>query len=150
MTSENNDTQCLVRLRLLPSQSVSMSSLNSDRPADECHALPCSIDFKGKAPAHIFFQPTKLNETLLVSTFRGRGLLASKPTESIEGRLLTVDHQGQVKTTAAFTNITEWHHEHQPAAVQQAVRLQGSRVQQATEWCRIANALHAPIPVEEE
>jgi hypothetical protein len=84
--------------------------------ASECHALPCNIDFSGKAPTDVYFRPTKVvddhtNEAAEVkngkgtsvfpqyqaATFRGRGLLAIQnnddgpsSTQALEGRFLQV------------------------------------------------------------
>ena len=54
-----------------------------------CHALPCSIDYTGKAPSSLYFLPHEIptssdndeeGETkMLAAQFRGRGLLSVKP-----------------------------------------------------------------------
>lgn len=147
-----------------------------DKKNDEsatCHSLPCKIEFTGKAPVCLYFQPQSVeNDTssnsnsgssstlFQAAQFRGRGLLAfssssnSPPTHpqetELHGRLLTVnsDKTG-VSVQATFEHLTEWHHEHQPAAVHQATKLNKNpnRVQLARDWFAIAAALHAPVPV---
>jgi hypothetical protein len=143
-----------------------------------CHALPCNIEFTGKAPVYLYFQPHSVENDTSSSTgsssasfqaaqFRGRGLLACSsntgssssssdspthpPETALQGRLLTVnsDKTG-VSVQASFEHLTEWHHEHQPAALQQATQLNKNpnRVQLARDWFPIAAALHAPVPVE--
>jgi hypothetical protein len=139
-----------------------------------CHALPCKIEFTGKAPVYLYFQPQSVeNDTTSSSSgisstsfqaaqFRGRGLLACNssskspthpPETALHGRMLTVnsDKTG-VSVQASFEHLTEWHHEHQPAAVQQATKLNKNpnRVQLARDWISIAAALHAPVPVPVE
>ena len=145
----------------------------NDGSATTCHALPCKIEFTGKAPVYLYFQPQSVESGTSSSTgssstsfqaaqFRGRGLLAcnnssNSPTNSPEtamhGRMLTVnsDKTG-VTVQASFDHLTEWHHEHQPAAVQQATKLNKnpSRIQLARDWFSIAAALHAPVPVPVE
>jgi hypothetical protein len=138
-----------------------------------CHALPCKIEFTGKAPVYLYFQPQSQsveNDTnsssgssstsFQAAQFRGRGLLAcnssnapTPPETALHGRMLTVnsDKTG-VSVQASFEHLTEWHHEHQPAAVQQASKLSKnpSRVQLAQDWFSVAAALHAPVPVPVE
>jgi hypothetical protein len=171
--------------------SISLHNLHSTMDTTEekkndksvCHALPCKIEFTGKAPVYLYFQPHAVeNDTSSSSSsssssgsssssfqaaqFRGRGLLAcssSSTTDSssnspthpqepvLHGRLLAVnsDKTG-VSVQANFEHLTEWHHEHQPAAVQQATKLNKNpnRVQLARDWFSVAAALHAPVPVE--
>jgi hypothetical protein len=145
-----------------------------------CHALPCSIEFTGKAPVYLYFQPHPVeNDTssssgssstsFQAAQFRGRGLLACSsntisntgsgssdspthpPEKALQGRLLAVnsDKTG-VSVQATFEHLTEWHHEHQPAALQQATQpnKNPNRVQLARDWFPVAAALHAPVPVE--
>lgn len=137
-----------------------------------CHALPCKIEFTGKAPVYLYFQPQSVENdassssdstaSLQAAQFRGRGLLACNtssysptdpPETALHGRMLTVnsDKTG-VSVQASFEQLTEWHHEHQPAAVQQAAKLNKnpSRVQRARNWFSVAAALHAPVPVPVE
>jgi hypothetical protein len=144
-----------------------------------CHALPCKIEFTGRAPVHLYFQPQSVeNDTssssgssstsFQAAQFRGRGLLAcsnstgtvssssssisptNPPETALHGRMLAVnsDKTG-ISVQASFEHLTEWHHEHQPAAVQQATKLNKnpSRVQLARDWFSVAAALHAPVPV---
>jgi hypothetical protein len=138
-----------------------------------CHALPCKIEFTGKAPVYLYFQPQSVeNDTsssigsssasFQAAQFRGRGLLACNnssnspthaPESELHGRMLTVNSdKTSVSVQASFEHLTEWHHEHQPAAVQQATKLNKnpSRVQLARDWFSIATALHLPVPVPVE
>jgi hypothetical protein len=131
-----------------------------------CHALPCKIEFTGKAPVYLYFQPQSVESdassssdsspTFQAAQFRGRGLLAcnsSSPETTLHGRMLTVNSDKTAVTVqASFDQLTEWHHEHQPAAVQQATKLNKnpSRVQLARDWFSVAAALHAPVPVPVE
>ena len=45
--------------------------------ATTCHMLPCNIDYEGMATTHLHFKPAELEDGILASTFRGRGLLAA-------------------------------------------------------------------------
>jgi hypothetical protein len=157
-----------------------MTSTTMDAKNDEsttCHALPCNIEFTGKAPVYLYFQPHPVesnntdNDTSTANTsssssssttclqaaqFRGRGLLActSSPQETVHGRLLQVhdknsssnNNTGGVSVQASFEHLTEWHHEHQPAAVHAAMQ-KHDRVKLARDWFPVAAALHAPGPV---
>jgi hypothetical protein len=110
----------------------------------ECHILPCSIDYTGKAPVSVYFQPTPFQEGLYqAAQFRGRGLLALEPV-AVSGRLLNVK-DNKVTTQASFDRITEWQHVHQTAALTSS-----GRVQRALDWNEIASALHSKLPVETE
>jgi hypothetical protein len=153
----------------------------NDESATTCHALPCNIEFTGKAPVYLYFQPHSVesdassssgssSNSFQAAQFRGRGLLACSNSNStvadsssnspthpqeteLHGRMLTVnsDKTG-VSVQASFEHLTEWHHEHQPAAVHQATKLNKNpnRVQLARDWFPIAAALHAPVPVPVE
>jgi len=131
----------------------------NDSSTTTCHALPCDIDYTGKAPVYLYFRPQPLQDTpnavnndktaQLAAQFRGRGLLAAAPT-AVHGRMLTVNNNNHIDNTvtvsASFSHCTEWHHEHQSAQVKLNVQ-HFDRVTAATNWFPIAAALHAPIPV---
>ena len=68
-----------------------------------CHVLPCSVDYQGMAPTHLFFKPRELEPEaagggeveekdegsgVLAASFRGRGLLAGKAGVELAGALL--------------------------------------------------------------
>lgn len=149
-----------------------------------CHSLPCTIEYTGKAPVYLYFQPETLTNpaeqaddgahdaddttkpAMQAAQFRGRGLLAPAATTTsttsdanatkpaVHGRLLNISSSTSssnnanttVSVQAHFDTLTDWHHEHQPAAVLQALQL-NNRSQTATDWFPVASALHAPIPV---
>ena len=48
--------------------------------AATCHMLPCNIDYEGTAKTHMYFKPILVEDGILASTFRGRGLLAATTT----------------------------------------------------------------------
>ena len=48
--------------------------------AATCHMLPCNIDYEGMAKTHMYFKPILVEDGILASTFRGRGLLAATTT----------------------------------------------------------------------
>ena len=48
--------------------------------AATCHMLPCNIDYEGMAKTHMYFKPILVEDGILASTFRGRGLLAATAT----------------------------------------------------------------------
>jgi len=133
-----------------------------------CHALPCNIDYTGKAPVEVYFRPAPVlvqgesgddeaqqPPKYQAATLRGRGLLASAVNNSvggssagsscqIQGCVLAKDDSGQqLKTVTHFETLTEWHHEHSPVALAQ----KESRLRTAVDWLETAAALHAPIPV---
>jgi len=112
-----------------------------------CHALPCNIDYTGKAPVDVYFRPAPVNDEYQAATLRGRGLLAptSKEDDSQwQGHVLTKDHAtNKLKTVTTFEHLAEWHHEHLLSAMNQ----KESRLQTANDWMEVAKALHAPLPV---
>ena len=141
------------------------SSNDSSKDDAVCHTLPCSIDYTGTVDGSQF-QPTKLveDEEIEAVCLRGRGLLARAPSTSIpsnnaSGRVFQVQEQQQEPQdhqegstvlkeipSLRFSSVQEWHHEHNPTAVS----LKSSRMNDALEWCAVAQALHAPLPVSEE
>ena len=52
--------------------------------AATCHMLPCNIDYEGMAKTHMYFKPILVEDGILASTFRGRGLLAATTTKTQE------------------------------------------------------------------
>ena len=94
-----------------PSSSASSSTLMENNPWC-CHALPCSIDFQGMAPVHVFFHPkvspppnqnnrksTDIPARWLITAsdeqqycgkvrFRGRQLLAVASPITVHGRVI--------------------------------------------------------------
>lgn len=134
----------VVRERTLNLKSDMIMQTESFNATTECHILPCSIGFTGKAPTHVYFQPSTTNHNdSLAAQFRGRGLLAvvARP---VHGKIVHADGK-QLITEASFESMTEWHHEHQPEALER--KSTDERVARASEWCQIAAALHQPIPV---
>lgn len=125
-------------------------------PFTTCHSLPCNIEYSGKAPVNVYFQPAELEDgKYQAATFRGRGLLAKNDvgnsTVKVEGRLLQVVSSSssdtkQLKEVATFDQYTEWYHEHQVQAVEQRAT-SANRWSTALEWMEIAVALHAPLPL---
>lgn len=79
--------------------------------------------------------------------FRGRGLLAAKEGTPVNGRLLTVQgDDDQVVSVERFDTLVEWHHEHQPEAVN--LKSDNEQGKIALQWCEIASALHQPMKVD--
>jgi hypothetical protein len=115
--------------------------------ANTCHILPCNIDYTGMAPSHLYFHPVKLQDPkgMYASTFRGRGLLAkAEPSNTHPHQVKTQPvllhvHHDQLNIKANIDNTLEWHHEHNPAALQYAD--QPSRWQRAQAWNELANAV---------
>ena len=153
-----------------------MSSLDSSTVSSSsgagtttCHALPCNIDYTGRAPVDAYFRPAPITLPLKggdhdddasstrpqyqAATFRGRGLLARCPdtegdkSKKFQGLVLSNHNndggQQQLQTVQTFDSLIEWHHEHFTSAVDQ----KPSRLQTAVDWLETASALHAPIPV---
>jgi hypothetical protein len=60
--------------------------------AATCHMLPCNIDYEGMAKTHMYFKPILVEDGILASTFRGRGLLAAAATTT------TTQEEGEEKT----------------------------------------------------
>ena len=115
-----------------------MAVLNNEEEKQRkpCHWLPCSIDFDGVAPVHLYFNPTSLPVTvdediqpknidstdeslssdIKCASLRGRGLL-SRQTNSlpsqINGMVLTLDSQAsaQMNVTDTFESMLEWEHQ---------------------------------------
>jgi hypothetical protein len=58
-----------------------------------------------------------------------------------------------VHVEAAFAAVQEWHHEHDlsslPQQQQHDKTTSTSRFQTALDWCHVAQALHAPLPILE-
>lgn len=52
--------------------------------AATCHMLPCNIDYEGMAKTHMYFKPILVEDGILASTFRGRGLLAATTTTTTQ------------------------------------------------------------------
>eukprot|EP00545_Synedropsis_sp_CCMP1620_P002388 CAMPEP_0119003352 /NCGR_PEP_ID=MMETSP1176-20130426/514_1 /TAXON_ID=265551 /ORGANISM="Synedropsis recta cf, Strain CCMP1620" /LENGTH=113 /DNA_ID=CAMNT_0006954947 /DNA_START=72 /DNA_END=413 /DNA_ORIENTATION=+ len=110
-------------------------------PTKVCHVLPCSIDYQGMAPVHVYFHPTETtigsNEKAHQAQFRGRKLIA-KPATPLSGIVLSSANSKKIQ----FDGIQEWHHEETLVGTK-------SRVEAALEWSTVAQAVHDDIPVEE-
>jgi hypothetical protein len=123
----------------------------------ECHALPCNIEFTGRAPVKVYFTPHSVknreNESARIysAQFRGRQLLAVDPQQnhqgvSMQGRLLEVDpckpktSEERIKVKGKFGSIFEWKHECEPAVLENS-SANNSRVRTALDWCDVARAV---------
>ena len=105
-----------------------------------CHALPCNVDFEGMAPAHIYFKPVQVEDGILASSFRGRGLIATEERidDTAKPYLLSLE-ENRVQVKAPISNIVEWHHDHNIKSIKyQDI---DSRVQLAKEWSAVAKAV---------
>jgi len=132
------------------------SASSSTLGESTCHVLPCNVDFEGMAKTHMFFRPTQIEDGVLASSFRGRGLLAKQEKEGTDtdevrnenhALLLSLgDNQIQVKVS--ISNFVEWHHEHSIKSLKYKEK-ESSRIQAANEWIEISNSLHDPLPIEE-
>ena len=122
-----------------PSNAKTSTSPPRSRVSDErtCHALPCTIDFQGMAPTHVYFRPVEAEDGVCNATLRGRGLLALKD-DAIKGSLLSIESD-RVQVKAEIDHILEWKHEHHPETLQ----FEGGagRVNQAQEWLEVAQAV---------
>jgi hypothetical protein len=115
------------------------SSMITPAPANKiCHILPCSIDYDGMAPIHVYFQPSEVQ-----AQFRGRKLLAQPPV-AVQGRVIG-GRGSHPRGDLTFTQIQEWHHLHDPLLLATA----NSRVETARTWCQVARAVHEEIPVDD-
>ena len=116
-----------------------------------CHILPCNVDFEGMAKTHVFFNPVQVEDGVIASSFRGRGLLSMQDEDCEDGKhypmLLSLDDDNQIQTKVAIDNFVEWHHEHSIKSLQYKDR-ETSRVQVAKEWMELSSSLHDPLPVE--
>ena len=114
-------------------------SMITPAPANKiCHILPCSIDYDGMAPIHVYFQPSQVQ-----AQFRGRKLLAQPPV-AVQGRVMG-GRGSNPRGNLTFTQIQEWHHLHDPLLLPTA----NSRVETARTWCQVARAVHDEIPVDD-
>jgi hypothetical protein len=70
--------------------------------AATCHMLPCNIDYEGMAKTHVYFKPILVEDGILASTFRGRGLLAAAAaaaaTATSTSTTTTTQEEGEEKT----------------------------------------------------
>ncbi|MGK3739815.1 MAG: hypothetical protein ACI8RD_012121 [Bacillariaceae sp.] len=57
--------------------------------------LPCNIDYEGMAKTHMYFKPMQVEEGILASTFRGRGLLAAATTTTTTDKEKTDDENDE-------------------------------------------------------
>jgi hypothetical protein len=129
----------------MSSGSSSPAASNNSSPlleSDErtCHILPCIIDWQGMAPTHIYFRPVESPDGYYSSTFRGRGLTATKDGK-INAKMALLSYQNeQVRVKASVENVLEWHHEHDPETIQCDDGFT-SRVAVAQEWSEIGQAV---------
>lgn len=115
----------------------------------KCHALPCTIATDSKAPVQVFFQPATLNdgdESVSAACFRGRGLLTKDMAHDETTQVQVFRINGKKVQSVSTCSLTEWHHEHDPAARV----LNKSRRSQANDWIQTATALHRAIPIPPE
>ena len=111
-----------------------------------CHILPCNVDYEGMANTHVYFKPVQVEDSVLASSFRGRGLLAMEEEylDGGEGRegypvLLSVE-EDQIQAKMAISNFVEWHHEHSIKSLKFKEN-ESSRVHAAKEWMEISNSV---------
>lgn len=114
-----------------------------------CHWLPCTMDYDGMAPVHMYFAPQSVDDNNEIhakaAQLRGRGLLSVQTkthrSEQSGGAVLSVSNGGAIHHQASFQEIHEWHHEHSIAAA----RRQVSQLQNAKNWCQVARAVRVVI-----
>lgn len=113
----------------------------AEKSPTTCHWLPCTMDYDGMAPVHMYFAPQALDNEVKAAQLRGRGLLSvqSSPqkTEALRGAILQISSGGAIHRQASFENINEWHHEHSIAAAKRQV----SQLDNARNWCQVARAV---------
>ena len=139
---------CLVNSFFLPSRAMLMDESAPPSNNKICHILPCSIDYEGMAPIHIYFQPSDEGQ----AQFRGRKLLA-KPPVAVQGKVLMrggggggASHGSNSRANLTFHQIQEWHHLDDPL---QLTTTSQTRVETAQTWCHVARAVHEEIPVDD-
>ncbi|VEU33886.1 unnamed protein product [Pseudo-nitzschia multistriata] len=124
-------------------------------PSEEttCHMLPCNIDFEGMAKTHLFFKPVHVEDGIFASSFRGRGLLATRKGFRDEDKtgghhpyLLSLE-DNQIEVKASISNMMEWQHEHNLKSIMYKEN-DSSRLQVAKDWMELSDALHEPLPLE--
>ena len=104
------------------------------------------------AKTHMFFRPTRIEDGVLASSFRGRGLLARKEEEADELNtesyplLLSLDND-QIQVKVPITNFVEWHHEHKIKSMKYKHQ-ELDRVQIAKEWIEISKSVRAESYVQ--
>lgn len=151
----------LCRMSVAPSEDTTARNART-----EFHVLPCNVSFSGKAPVSVYFQPARLNDTTDAACFRGRGLLARTSPPELESssphaidadvRLLRVRPNahatdvGVVQSLASSRSLREWHHEHDPKMLSIVKQNNANRLVQARNWCRVAEALHQPLPIQQD
>jgi hypothetical protein len=73
-----------------------MTTVNDNSTSSStCHMLPCNIDYEGMAKTHMYFKPMQVEEGILASTFRGRGLLAAATTTTTTDKEKTDDENDE-------------------------------------------------------
>jgi len=128
------------------SSSIDMDVVSSTKSGEgTCHVLPCNINYEGMAKTHTHFKPVLIEEGVLASAFRGRGLLAVKSDDVDETRkqnhpLLLSLKEDQIQVKESIHNIVEWHHEHNIQSLKFKDK-QSSRVKAAKEWIEISKSV---------
>mmetsp|Transcript_4504 Transcript_4504/g.4271 ORF Transcript_4504/g.4271 Transcript_4504/m.4271 type:complete len:150 (-) Transcript_4504:64-513(-) len=114
-----------------------------------CHALPCSIEYDGKAPVHLYFQPTVIEDGIQACQFRGRGILASKAQhlpKNVNGMVvMTTDGCRNLDPAEEFESITEWKHEWNPDKIISPQNNDTGVISRLQDLLDISHAVHDPI-----
>jgi Ribonuclease H2 non-catalytic subunit (Ylr154p-like) len=134
-------------------------------PTTTCHWLPCTMDYNGMAPVHMYFVPQFVennennsnnnnnNNNIMAAQLRGRGLLSSRhcsvetsttttTNSTTHGVVLSISNiGGTIHHQASFSEINEWHHEHSIAALKRQV----SQLEIAEKWCQVAKAVRTCV-----
>mmetsp|Transcript_28742 Transcript_28742/g.61697 ORF Transcript_28742/g.61697 Transcript_28742/m.61697 type:complete len:143 (-) Transcript_28742:136-564(-) len=135
-----------------PPKSDAASAASSSFGESTCHILPCNVQFEGMAKTHIFFKPIQVENSVLASTFRGRGLLATQEEADEIGtgkypHLFSLE-ENQIQSKVSVANFVEWRHESSVKSIMYKGN-ECSRVQLAKEWIEISKSLHEPLPFED-
>jgi hypothetical protein len=100
------------------------------------------------AQTHLFFRPTQIEDGVLASSFRGRGLLATQEKEGTDTdevrnenhALLLSLEENQIQFKVSISNFVEWHHEHSIKSLKYKEK-ESNRIQAANEWIEISNSV---------
>ncbi|RZC67761.1 hypothetical protein C5167_011452 [Papaver somniferum] len=125
------------------------------------HQLPCCIKHDGPSSVSQYFKPNKSgivmeNGISVEEThFRGRklqganiplpqgysGYVLGKKKKPIKRKTCEEEDRDSWETCARFQSITYWNHDNIPS--------QDDVLLRSFHWFKIANALHAPVPIDD-
>jgi hypothetical protein len=99
------------------------------------------------AKTHMFFRPIQIEDGVLASCFRGRGLLATQEEDTVTYEVSKENHalllsleENQIQVKVSISNFVEWHHEHSIKSLKYKEK-ESSRIQAANEWIEISKSV---------